>query len=68
VDVHSHDLLGAFRESCIDVMEAVYVDTRRIDPMEARCLASDELDKTAGRIELGSLEIQEVINSPYFFA
>jgi DNA-directed RNA polymerase len=68
VNVHKHDLLGSFRESCIDVMMPVYIEQNRVDPIEARQLASDELDKVAGRISLGDLEIEEVLESTYFFA
>lgn len=64
---HEHDLLGMFREACIDVLEPTLV-LKGLDPMEARERASDLVDKKAGRLDMGRLELQAVKNSEYFFA
>lgn len=68
VDVHETDLLGGFREACMDVLEAAYVEHFECDPMEAREKASDAIDRSAGRLERGTLDIRGVLDSEYFFA
>jgi DNA-directed RNA polymerase len=67
VHVHEHDLLGMFRESCVDVLEAAYVERFECDPLEAREKARDAIDRKAGRLEMGTLDIRGVLDSEYFF-
>lgn len=68
VAVHETDLLGGFRDACIDVIEGAYVEKHECSPIEAREKAHDAIDRSAGRLEMGSLDIRGVLDSEYFFA
>lgn len=67
VATHEYDLLGMFREACIEMMIGPMV-LKGMDPMEAHEKASDKIDKAAGRLEMGSLDLPDVLRSDYFFA
>ncbi len=62
---HEHDLLGSFRESCKEVMVGPLVLKSGIDPMDAEARAEKALPPV---LEMGGLELSEVLRSPYFFA
>ncbi len=64
VDVHTHDLLGAFRFSCLRVMVAAKV-AAGMDPLEAHEKADEELPRP---LKMGDLDLSLVLQSEYFFA
>lgn len=68
VAVHEEDLLGNFRDAILGVVSDVMVMENGLDPQEAWEKASDMADNKAGRLEMGDLDIREVLDSPYFFA
>lgn len=68
VHVHEHDLLGGFRAAICSVVSEVMILEKGLDPLEAWEKAEDQVDKKAGVLEMGDLDIREVLESPYFFA
>lgn len=68
VAVHEHDLLGMFRQAICSVVSEVTILEKDLDPQEAWEKAEEQVDMKAGRLEMGDLDILEVLESPYFFA
>lgn len=68
VHVHEHDLLGGFRAAICSVVSEVSILEKGLDPQEAWEKAEEQVDMKAGRLEMGDLELREVLESPYFFA
>lgn len=65
VEVHRHDVLGEFRAACQRVMVDALVVTEGMDPFEASQKADEMLPPP---LERGTLDIEAVLSSPYFFA
>ncbi len=65
VQVHEHDVLGEFRAACARVLVDALVVSKGIDPLEAYEKAEAMLPPP---LEKGTLDIHDVLNSPYFFA
>jgi DNA-directed RNA polymerase len=61
---HEHDNLGAFRSACLDVAEPAYVYEKGMDPVEAREKLEALLPPD---LPMGSLNLESVLESPYFF-
>lgn len=65
VETHEHDMLGEYAKACCAVKAAVLVASEGLDPMEAAEKASDAMEPP---IEMGNLDIRQVIDSDYFFS
>lgn len=66
VEVHEHDLLGAYREACKRVLvDKLLADGVTPDPLEAEELADRKLPPPP---DMGNLDIRAVVESDYFFA
>lgn len=62
--VHEHDLLADFRNMCAAVITGRLVEEGK-DPMDAMQIADETLPPM---LDMGDLDIKEVLESPYFFA
>lgn len=65
VQVHSGDVLKDFRNACMSVLVGVYADREGMDPLEASEKADTVLPPLPSR---GSLKLEDVLQSDYFFA
>lgn len=65
IEVHRHDVLGEFRAACARVLVDALVVKNGMDPLEAFQKADKMLPQP---LETGSLDIEAVADSPYFFA
>lgn len=68
VAVHQHDLLGSFKKAAVTVIEDVLIVEKGVDPLDAFQKAEDLIDASAGRLEMGDLELTDILKSDYFFA
>lgn len=65
VEVHEHDVLGEFRAACQRVLVDALVTEKGMDPFDAAQKADEMLPAP---LPLGSLDIQQILQSDYFFA
>lgn len=65
VETHRVDVLGHFRFCCLRVMVAEMVSKTGMDPMEAYEKADAKLPQP---LEMGTLDLELVLESDYFFA
>jgi DNA-directed RNA polymerase len=65
VEVHQHDVLGEFRAACQRVLVDALVTEKGMDPLEASEKADEMLPPP---LEIGNLDISDVLLSDYFFA
>lgn len=65
VKTHEVDVLGLFRQSCIEVVVPAMVIKHGVDPLDAFELANEKLPKP---LALGKLDLYGVLESDYFFA
>lgn len=68
VKTHQVDVLGVFRSACASVIIPSLIVRDGMDPMEAAEKAEEMLHDAAKPLHFGSLEIEDVLQSPYFFA
>lgn len=65
VETHQQDMLAEYARACASVVAGVRALEDAIDPMEAMERAEASLEKP---LELGSLDIESVLDSDYFFS
>lgn len=68
VEVYRHDVLADFRAACAEVLATHIMATERM-PEEDRWIAEERAEKALPPpLPRGDLDIEEVLDSPYFFA
>lgn len=65
VELHSVDQLAGFRNACLAMLVDEMVASKGIDPLEAFEIADEKLPPLPER---GNFEIEQVLESTYFFA
>lgn len=66
VETHRHDVLGALRTACMDVVVSKMLESGKADdPLEAIQKAEKLMPPSLPK---GHLDLEAVLESPYFFA